>query len=243
LIGPENYCNNYWSKFFSESEVTVKPKIPTAAKSESRQDTDHNEAIHEWKRTSVSLSACTTGSISGLTSTNDIARVSFQFDITRVKLRAKLRAIKLLHFVSSLFLSRKFFFLCSFHVVPLPHMALRRNLFWYAVAKGRRPGVYNSFDDAQQQVEGFANPSIKRFGNRVLAEKWLRRQQRVRTPPTLDGYPQDSPSFSDDSDTDDIAPGDGGGSAEALAFDLLASSSESSESYTVVNGISFIHSF
>lgn len=44
---------------------------------------------------------------------------------------------------------------------------------YYAVARGHRPGVYTSWDDAKEQVERFPNARHKKFPTRAQAEKFL----------------------------------------------------------------------
>jgi ribonuclease HI len=45
---------------------------------------------------------------------------------------------------------------------------------FYAVAKGRRPGIYYNWPDAQSQVEGFNGALYKSFLTRQEAEEWLK---------------------------------------------------------------------
>ncbi len=45
---------------------------------------------------------------------------------------------------------------------------------FYAVAKGRKPGIYDNWPDAQAQVMSFAGAVYKGFATRREAETWLR---------------------------------------------------------------------
>ena len=45
---------------------------------------------------------------------------------------------------------------------------------FYAVAKGRKPGIYDNWPDAQVQVMSFAGAVFKGFPSRPEAEAWLR---------------------------------------------------------------------
>ena len=44
---------------------------------------------------------------------------------------------------------------------------------FYAIAVGRRPGIYEKWPEAQAQVSGFAGARFKGFASRVEAEAWL----------------------------------------------------------------------
>ncbi len=44
---------------------------------------------------------------------------------------------------------------------------------FYAVASGRRPGIYTSWPDAEAQVKGFAGARYKGFALRSEAEAWM----------------------------------------------------------------------
>lgn len=44
---------------------------------------------------------------------------------------------------------------------------------FYAIAVGRRPGIYEKWPDAQAQVSGFAGARFKGFASRAEAEAWL----------------------------------------------------------------------
>ena len=52
---------------------------------------------------------------------------------------------------------------------------------FYAVKKGRKPGIYMSWDACKAQVMGFPNARYKGFKTKAEAEEWernLRQQQR-----------------------------------------------------------------
>lgn len=51
-------------------------------------------------------------------------------------------------------------------------MAVKKN--FYAIAKGRRPGIYNNWPEAKAQVMGFAGARYKGFVSREEAEAWLK---------------------------------------------------------------------
>lgn len=44
---------------------------------------------------------------------------------------------------------------------------------YYAVVRGRKPGIYTNWPDAQKQVKGFAGARFKGFVERSEAEEWL----------------------------------------------------------------------
>ncbi len=46
---------------------------------------------------------------------------------------------------------------------------------FYAIAKGRKPGIYDNWPAAQAQVMGFAGAVYKGFPSRAEAEAWLKR--------------------------------------------------------------------
>ncbi|OGQ99470.1 MAG: ribonuclease HI [Deltaproteobacteria bacterium RIFOXYD12_FULL_57_12] len=51
---------------------------------------------------------------------------------------------------------------------------------YYAIAVGRRPGIYDNWPAAQAQVTGYPGAVFKGFPSRAAAEAWLR--QPTRTP-------------------------------------------------------------
>jgi viroplasmin and RNaseH domain-containing protein len=47
----------------------------------------------------------------------------------------------------------------------------------YAVAKGRKPGIYDRWygiDQAFEQIDGYPKPRFKGFNSRPMAEEWLK---------------------------------------------------------------------
>ena len=53
---------------------------------------------------------------------------------------------------------------------------------FYAVKKGRKPGIYMSWDACKAQVMGFPNARYKGFKTKAEAEQWERdfRQQQEK---------------------------------------------------------------
>lgn len=52
---------------------------------------------------------------------------------------------------------------------------------YYAVAVGRKPGIYNNWDEkdgAENQVKGYPNARHKGFSTRLDAERWLKKEIR-----------------------------------------------------------------
>ena len=45
---------------------------------------------------------------------------------------------------------------------------------YYAVKKGRHPGIYATWPECQKQISGFSGASYKGFPSRSAAEEWLR---------------------------------------------------------------------
>lgn len=45
---------------------------------------------------------------------------------------------------------------------------------YYAVAKGRTPGVYTTWDDAKRQVDGFKYPKYRKFDTKEAAEAFVK---------------------------------------------------------------------
>jgi len=44
----------------------------------------------------------------------------------------------------------------------------------YAVHKGRKPGIYNTWEECKKQIDGFSGPIYKKFDNRTGAELFLK---------------------------------------------------------------------
>ena len=47
---------------------------------------------------------------------------------------------------------------------------------YYAVAKGRRPGIYDNWLEAKMQIDGFNGAVYKGFPSKKEAEDWMKRQ-------------------------------------------------------------------
>jgi ribonuclease HI len=48
---------------------------------------------------------------------------------------------------------------------------------FYAVAAGRRPGIYTAWTEAEAQVKGFPKPRFKGFATRAEAESWIEEEK------------------------------------------------------------------
>lgn len=48
----------------------------------------------------------------------------------------------------------------------------RKTQFYYAVAVGRKPGVYNTWAECKKQTDGFSNPKFKKFKDIELAVRF-----------------------------------------------------------------------
>ncbi|CAM6103760.1 unnamed protein product [Calypogeia fissa] len=72
------------------------------------------------------------------------------------------------------------------HEQPIPHAVIREiprfscnsgmmhcRKKWYAVAKGRQPGLYECWEEAQQQVDRFSSAKHQAFKHRHEAEQYL----------------------------------------------------------------------
>ena len=44
---------------------------------------------------------------------------------------------------------------------------------YYVVHKGRKPGIYNNWNECKKQVEGFEDPVFKKFDNQKEAQLFL----------------------------------------------------------------------
>lgn len=53
---------------------------------------------------------------------------------------------------------------------------------FYAVATGLKPGIYDTWPEAQKQVTGYAGAKFKGFTDRTEAEAWLRNPQYSQAP-------------------------------------------------------------
>jgi len=62
---------------------------------------------------------------------------------------------------------------------------------FYAVAKGRKPGIYNTWNECQKQVKGFKGSKFKKFTTKIAAELFIEGKHKVQRGfaskiPTLD---------------------------------------------------------
>ena len=62
-------------------------------------------------------------------------------------------------------------------------------MYFYAVRKGRAPGVYTSWADARQQVSGFAGAIYRKFLTQADAEAFVAGRSQARTVTPLRRYP------------------------------------------------------
>ncbi|MDO5017771.1 MAG: ribonuclease H family protein [Lagierella massiliensis] len=44
---------------------------------------------------------------------------------------------------------------------------------YYAVKKGRKPGIYNSWDQCKKQIDGFSGAVFKKFSDKLEAKKFI----------------------------------------------------------------------
>ena len=44
---------------------------------------------------------------------------------------------------------------------------------YYVVHKGRKPGIYNNWNECKKQVDGFEDPVFKKFDNQKEAQLFL----------------------------------------------------------------------
>jgi hypothetical protein len=68
-------------------------------------------------------------------------------------------------------------------------------MVFYAVAVGRRPGIYEDWDTAKQQVYGFANARHKKFKSRQEAEEFIKPYDPPSPTPNTNTYLAFSNSF------------------------------------------------
>ncbi|XP_066595871.1 ribonuclease H1 isoform X1 [Prorops nasuta] len=50
---------------------------------------------------------------------------------------------------------------------------------YYAVARGRKPGIYYNWDKCKEQVHGYSNASFKKFNSRMKAEEFIKQNSCV----------------------------------------------------------------
>ncbi|GGI62845.1 ribonuclease H family protein [Limosilactobacillus caviae] len=53
---------------------------------------------------------------------------------------------------------------------------------YYAVKKGRQPGIYQSWAECQRQVNGYPNAKFKGFATIIGAKQWLNAQEKTVMP-------------------------------------------------------------
>ena len=69
---------------------------------------------------------------------------------------------------------------------------------YYAVQRGRRPGIYRTWEECEKQVEGFSHCAFKSFKTKPEAQQYLAAAQptfeysQVRASAQRDGYDRDS---------------------------------------------------
>lgn len=56
---------------------------------------------------------------------------------------------------------------------PIPKMSGQQNDKYYAVAKGRMPGVYKSWDQCEEKVKGFSDAKFKKFDSMQGAQDFI----------------------------------------------------------------------
>lgn len=53
---------------------------------------------------------------------------------------------------------------------------------YYAVAKGRSPGIYTNWNEAKKQVDGFKRPVYKKFDTRAEAQNFMSQHENHQVP-------------------------------------------------------------
>lgn len=76
---------------------------------------------------------------------------------------------------------------------------------FYAVAVGKRPGIYTEWHEAQAAYTGVKAPKYKKFDTRQAAEEWLQTFELSQSAFTLDDEGEDD---DDDDDDDDVSKPD-----------------------------------
>ena len=64
---------------------------------------------------------------------------------------------------------------------------------YYAVAIGREPGIYNSWDECERQVKGFSGSAFKSFSDLSEAREFISRKRSVTLMVTADPNPAETP--------------------------------------------------
>ncbi len=59
---------------------------------------------------------------------------------------------------------------------------MKKKKKYYAVRKGRKPGIYTSWEEAEKQVKGFSNPDYKGFENLQDAKAYMNGQEECVCP-------------------------------------------------------------
>ncbi len=57
--------------------------------------------------------------------------------------------------------------------------------FFYAVRRGRCPGVYNTYSECKQQIEGYSNAIFRKFPTLEEAEAFVKNQPLIRPTSTV----------------------------------------------------------
>lgn len=71
-------------------------------------------------------------------------------------------------------------------------MATRNMSYFYAVAKGRAPGVYTTWNEAKKQVDGFNYPKFRKFETKDEADAFVKQfASKVATVPKTAPKPDD----------------------------------------------------
>jgi len=51
---------------------------------------------------------------------------------------------------------------------------------YYVIRKGRKTGIFNTWDECKEQVEGFKGAQHKSFNSRALAEQWFKSKKESK---------------------------------------------------------------
>lgn len=65
-------------------------------------------------------------------------------------------------------------------VKPYSGVAGQRKKYYYAVARGRRVGIYKSWNQCKRQVKGYKNARYKKFANKQGAKEFIKHNRTVR---------------------------------------------------------------
>jgi ribonuclease HI len=47
------------------------------------------------------------------------------------------------------------------------------NMKFYAVKKGKKTGIFESWEECEEQVKGFSGAEYKKFGRKDMAEEYM----------------------------------------------------------------------